>query len=191
MRIVCVSLVVSASVACTGVPSAGMWWAEDALSLPAHYARSLGGPLTAAEARTIKEVSRAQLERAFAGLRISFTDRQDAVWRVEVVRELPGAGEAFTWGLRGWARVGFVHLASNAIQHAPPGAQRPAIVRGIGTGIGRAAAHELAHLIGAGGHNATDADSYEYIHADRPSQYYGELHWTTAGPLLQRRLRPR
>jgi hypothetical protein len=191
MRLLFIGLLVGGSIACSRVPSAGMWWAEGALSLPAHDANRIGGLLTPAEAQTIREVSRAELERAFAGLRISFTDHEDTFWRVEVVHQLPGSGEAYAWGLRGWARVGFVHLASNAIHHAPPGAQRSTIVRGIGAGIGRAAAHELAHLVGAVAHNATDEDSYEYIHADRPSQYYGELHWTVAEPLLRRRLRAR
>jgi hypothetical protein len=33
-------------------------------------------------------------------------------------------------------------------------------------------------------HNDTDENSYEYGSPDRFSQYYGELHWTTAWPLL-------
>ena len=32
-----------------------------------------------------------------------------------------------------------------------------------------------------------DVDSYEYGSPDRQSQYYGELHWTTAWPFLDAR----
>lgn len=35
--------------------------------------------------------------------------------------------------------------------------------------------------------NRTDRTSYEYGNADRPSQYYGELRWTTAWPVLQQK----
>ena len=106
MRILVFSLLVGMTSAACGVPSTGMWWSEGALVLTDHDAGRMGGPLTPEEGRTIEEVSRAELERAFAGLRISFNDRQDAFWRIEVVHQLPGAGEAHTWGLRGSARVG-------------------------------------------------------------------------------------
>jgi hypothetical protein len=33
--------------------------------------------------------------------------------------------------------------------------------------------------------NRTDTGSYEYANADRPSQYYGDLRWTTAWPVLE------
>jgi hypothetical protein len=64
------------------------------------------------------------------------------------------------------------------------------MIEGIGRGIGRVAAHEFAHQIlgSAAMHNATDQYSYEYPSPDRASQYYGELHWTIARPLLQRKL---
>jgi len=38
-------------------------------------------------------------------------------------------------------------------------------------------------------HNRTDENSYEYPSPDRASQYYGELHWTTARPILEQKLR--
>lgn len=61
---------------------------------------------------------------------------------------------------------------------------------GIGRGIGRVAAHEFAHLIlgAAAVHNDLDEDSYEYPSPDRASQHYGQLHWTTAWPLLRQKL---
>jgi hypothetical protein len=77
-----------------------------------------------------------------------------------------------------------------AIAHAPPGALRQALIDGIGLGIGRVAAHELAHaILGTGGSmdNRTDERSYEYFTHNRPSQFYGELHWGGAWPLLLER----
>ena len=38
-------------------------------------------------------------------------------------------------------------------------------------------------------HNKDDENSYEYPSPDRTAQYYGELHWTTARPLLEQTLR--
>jgi hypothetical protein len=51
--------------------------------------------------------------------------------------------------------------------------------------------HEFAHQIlnAADLHNAADENSYEYPSPDRAAQYYGQLHWTTARPLLEKRLR--
>ena len=91
--------------------------------------------------------------------------------------------------LGGSGSVAFAILAHNAIEYAPAGASRQRIVDGIGRGIGRAAIHELAHqALGLDNlsslDNRTDPDSYEYGNADRPSQYYGELTWTTAWPVL-------
>ena len=52
------------------------------------------------------------------------------------------AGESHVFGpLESWGSVGFLILAHNAIQYAPPGASRQTIVEGIGRGIGRAAVH--------------------------------------------------
>jgi hypothetical protein len=60
----------------------------------------------------------------------------------------------------------------------------------MGRGVGRVAIHEFAHqILGVADiHNTDDQDSYEYPSPDRPSQYYGDLHWTHAWPLLQKRL---
>ena len=61
---------------------------------------------------------------------------------------------------------------------------------GIGRGIGSVAAHEFAHQIlgGVAVHDDTDENSYEYPSPDRASQYYGELHWTIAQPLLHQKI---
>jgi hypothetical protein len=82
-------------------------------------------------------------------------------------------------------------VALKAIQYAPADASRATIIDGIGRGIGRVAAHEFAHQILGGNnmHNQTDENSYEFPSPDRASQYYGELHWTTARPILEQKLR--
>ena len=64
------------------------------------------------------------------------------------------------------------------------------MIDGIGRGIGRAAVHELAHqALGLENlayiDNRTDENSYEYGNADRPAQYYGDVRWTTAWPVLK------
>ena len=33
-------------------------------------------------------------------------------------------------------------------------------------------------------HSRDDRDSFEYFSSDRASQYYGDLHWAGAWPLL-------
>ena len=178
--------------------TAGFWYDEDSYALPARAAETLGGPLTGDEFAAIKRISRAELERAFAGLRLQVVDDRAAFWRVEVAHSLrprgplPNAGESLSSGwLGGSGAVSFDLVALKAIQYAPPGASRQTIIDGIGRGIGRVAAHELAHQILGNGemHDRTDENSYEYPSPDRASQYYGELHWTTARPILEQKLR--
>jgi len=182
--------------------AAGFWWADTPLLLSADDARKIGGPLTADELRSIEAISRHEVQRAYAGLRISITDRRQAFWRVAVVGApltvtrnrttypFSFAGQSRVFGpLGGSGSVAFAILAHNAIEYAPAGASRQQIVEGIGKGIGRAAVHEFAHqALGLDNlsslDNRTNPDSYEYGNADRPSQYYGELAWTTAWPVL-------
>jgi hypothetical protein len=179
----------------------GFWWADTPL-LSADDARKVGGPLTADELGSIEAISRHEVRRAYAGLRISITDRRQAFWRVAVVGApltvtrnrttypFSFAGQSRVFGpLGGSGSVAFAILAHNAIEYAPAGASRPQIVEGIGKGIGRAAVHEFAHqALGLDNlsflDNRTDPDSYEYGNADRRSQYYGELRWTAAWPVL-------
>ena len=179
-------------------PRAGFWFEDASFSLPADAATTLGGPLQPRERELIERVSRAELERAFAGLRIAIVPNRDAFWRVEVLRSLPRrgplprAGESLALGsLGGAGGVDFTFVAVLAVRYAPPGAPRQAILEGIGRGIGRVAVHELAHQIlgaAAGVHDRDDGNSYEYHRPDRASQDYGELHWTIAWPHLQERL---
>jgi len=178
--------------------TAGFWYGDEPFALPAPAAEKLGGLLTADELASIKQTSRAELERAFAGLKIHVADDRAAFWRVEVARSLrprgplPNAGESLSFGwLGGSGAVSFELVALKAIHYAPAGASRATIIDGIGRGIGRVAAHELAHqILGVGSmHNQVDENSYEYPSPDRASQYYGELHWTTARPILEQKLR--
>lgn len=183
------------AVACSDVsraPTAGFWYDANTFVLPG--SQSLDG----AELTSMKRLSRAEIDRAFAGLRIHVTDNRHAFWRVAVVqslatkgkRQLPSAGESLPLGLfGGTGAVGFDVVASKAMHYAPAGAARRSVIEAIGRGIGRVAVHEFMHqMLGpAAPHNNTDPDSYEHGSPDRPSQYYGELHWTTAWPLLQRK----
>jgi hypothetical protein len=179
-------------------PTAGFWYDDSPFALPAQAAEKLGGLLTDGELNTIKTISRAEVERAFAGFRIHISDDPAAFWRVAVTRSLrgrgplPNAGESMPLGfLGGSGGVSFDLVALKAIQYAPEGASRRTIIEGIGRGIGRVAAHELAHQIvnASAAHNNADENSYEYPSPDRAAQYYGELHWTTARTLLEHKLR--
>jgi hypothetical protein len=184
---------------------AGFWWADTPFLLSADDAVKVGGPLTADELTSIEAISRDEVRRAYADLRINITQRHGAFWRVAVVGApltmtrnrttypFSFAGESRVFGpLGGSGSVAFAIVAHNAIGYAPAGASRQQIVDGIGRGIGRAAVHELAHqALGLDNisvlDNRTDPDSYEYGNADRPSQYYGDLRWTTAWPVLQQK----
>jgi hypothetical protein len=173
----------------------GFWYESGSFVLPADAMSTLNEPLTADEMKLIKQVSRTEIEQAFSQLRITVTEAPTAFWRVEVLRSLPvrkgqrlpNAGESLALGpLGGTGAIGFDFVALEALHYAPKGASRRSIVEGIGRGIGRVAVHEFMHQIlgAAGGHNDVDENSYEYGSPERSSQYYGELHWTTAWPLL-------
>jgi hypothetical protein len=184
---------------------AGFWWDEPPFVLSVGDAEKIGGPITADELARIQRISRAEVEHAYEGLRISVTEQHDAFWRVAVVgapltttrnritSPFSAAGESRVFGpLGGSGSVAFVMLAHNAIEYAPEGSSRAGIIDGIGRGIGRAAVHELAHqALGLDNvrliDNRSDENSYESDNADRPSQYYGDLRWTTAWPVLKQK----
>ena len=181
---------------------AGFWWDDAPFALSVDDTRKIGGPLSAAELTRVQQISRAEVEDAYKGLRIDITDHHGAFWRVAVVgapltttrnhitSPFSAAGESRVFGpLGGSGSVAFVMLAHNAIEYAPDGASRALIIDGIGRGIGRAAVHELAHqALGLDNvrliDNRTDENSYESGNADRSSQYYGEIRWTTAWRVL-------
>jgi hypothetical protein len=118
-------------------------------------------------------------------------------WRVEVLQslpvrmnqQLPNAGESLALGvLGGTGAVGFDLVALKAIHYTPAGTSRQQVIEGIGRGIGQVAVHEFMHqILGADAVHNDDQTSYECGSPDRPSPYYGELHWTTAWPLLHQK----
>jgi hypothetical protein len=160
----------------------------------------LGGDLTARDLEVIARVARAELTTAFAGLPIVITDRRDATFRIRVIQEVRDrrlrgnwgvAGESFAVpGLGGQGSVSFLFLASGAVGKAPPTMPREEVLEAIGRGIGRTAVHELTHqlLPQAPIHDSRDIRSYEYDSAARDAQYFGEMHWALARPLLEKRL---
>jgi hypothetical protein len=93
-------------------------------------------------------------------------------------------------GLGGQGAVNFQLIAHSAIMFALPETDREAMIEGIGKGVGRAAVHEFAHqfLGSAPIHDSKDTRSYEYGSAARVEQYYGEMHWDIARPLLEKRI---
>ena len=186
----------------TQVVRAGFWFEDVRFDASEVEADRLGGAITREEMARIRTVAMSELRAAFAHLRMEITDDRDATIAVRVVqtlgnprmpRSFPAAGEARgIWPLGGRGAVNFRLLASQAIAHAPEGTDRASKIDAIGRGIGRAAAHELAHLIVGSRdiHHGRDRGSYEYWNADRREQYYGPMHWDVAGPLLKARLEP-
>lgn len=182
--------------------AAAFWFDEEAFHLDRFEVERLRDPLTPHEKSTIASTAQAELRSAYAGLRIVFSDRRDARYQIRVVRHLRNplvrgmntlgiAGESrVVWPARGFGAVSFGVLAGNAVAYAPPEADRGAIIEAIGRGIGRAAAHEFAHLLLPTKplHASTDVTSYEYPSAGRAEQYYGPMHWGLAWPLLVDRL---
>lgn len=181
--------------------SIGLWYDDFPYTLNEDATSKLGGSLEQPDIDAIKRAARGELERAFAGLRVAISDDRNAFWRVRVLRTIgpglrprrvPSSGESYALGpFGGGGTVDFQVAAYGAIHYAPPGATRQEIVDGIGRGIARAAAHEFGHLILAGRFNhtrRTDGPTYEGATSDRAEQYYGEIHWATAWPLLEQKI---
>jgi hypothetical protein len=192
---VAITLTVSA---CAGQRSAeaGFWFEP----VTFRSAR-LGGAITADDRAAIERFARAEVVHAFAGLPIRISDRRDATYRVRVVQAVhdprlrgrwgvAGASHAVP-GLGGQGEVSFDFLAGGATAKSPEQATRADIIAAIGRGIGRTAVHELTHqlLPQAPIHDSPDIRSYEYESAARSEQYFGEMHWNLARPLLEQRLR--
>lgn len=201
--VVCLSLV--ATVQCrsaTHATTAGFWFEQVTFDASEVEADRLGGGVTPAEMQTIHSVAASEFRAAFAGFRVAFSADRDATFKVRVVQTLqdprfpraigPAGESRGIWPLGGQGAVNFRLLASYAIAHAPPGTDRTQAIEAIGRGIGRAAAHELAHqILGSRDfHHTRDVRSYEYRNADRAEQYYGSMHWDVAKPMLLERLGP-
>ncbi len=178
-----------------GEVTAGFWFDPVSYESPL-----LGGPLLPGDLDTIETVARNELAIAFQPFRVTLTNRRDARYRVRVVQELVDhrtlrkswiAGRAYVMrGFGGSGEVSFIYFASGAMTYSPPEATRAELIEAIGRGIGRSAAHELAHqfLAGHDDHPTRDTASYEYHAASRPEQYFGPMHWDVAGPMLAKRL---
>jgi hypothetical protein len=174
---------------------AGFWFEQ----VRFHSVR-LDGEITAADLAVIEPVARRELTQAFAGLPIRFTRNRNALYRLRVMQEVRDPRIRGNWGvagqsislpgLGGQGEVSFSFLANGAVAVAPDDATRAEILEAIGRGIGRTAVHELTHqlLPQAPIHDSTDIRSYEYDSAARREQYFGEMHWALARPLLEQRL---
>jgi hypothetical protein len=175
------------------------FWLEDV----SFQSSRLGEPLTPAEIQRVHDTALAELAAAFDGLRIRFSGNRLARYHVRVVQSVRDA--RLKWpnyvagqsrgmaGFGGGGVVNFTLLASGAVVYAPDDLDRAGIVEAIGRGVGRSAAHEFAHqlLPRAPIHSSRNRASYEFYAASRPEQYYGELRWDHAGPLLRARLAAR
>jgi hypothetical protein len=179
------------------VISAGFWF-QDVTFDSVTFNRRFGGPIDEHEKRAIETLATSELRLAYSGLRVVFSDNRDVHYGVKVVQDFapragpPGpAAQTRTLGpLGGVGAVSFHTTTGLAISYAPPDAKRATVVDAIGRGLGRAAAHEFAHLLlpDVNLHASRDAQSYEYASADRAAQYYGSIHWDTAWPVLLKRL---
>jgi hypothetical protein len=195
---------IAALVVALGLPScardrvaeAGFWFDRVTFDLPLDDVERIGGPVRPEEQLQIESIARAELATAYAGLRIRFTSQPPATFRVSVVQDIParalpvaGASRRLPLG-GGIGEVSFRTLGSQAVGNAPRDATRGRIIDAIGKGIGRTAAHEFAHqlLDHVNLHDTKDPDSYENGISNRPSQFYGTLHWAFARPLLAKTL---
>lgn len=172
------------------------FWVEDV----SFQSSRLGEPLTGAEIIRVHDTALSELMTAFDGLRIRFSGNRLARYHVRVVQSV--RDERLEWqndvagqsrgmaGFGGGGVVNFTLLANGAVVYAPDDLDRAGIIEAIGRGIGRSAAHEFAHqlLPRAALHSSRNRASYEFYAASRPEQYFGELRWDLAGPLLQQRL---
>lgn len=191
-----IAVLVAALARCAGphVTEAGFWFDDVTFELSPRETARLSGAITADERARIAALARSELQTAFGGLRITFSDNRRAFYKVRVRQSLPEAGHAgeslAIVPLGGQGAVSFLTVARWAMHHAPAGADRSTIIGGIGRGLGRVAAHEFAHeiLVGFNFHGTQDRSSYEYETPDRPAQFYGPIHWDTARPLLARKL---
>ena len=178
------------------VAEAGFWFDRVTFDLPLDDVERIGGPVRSEEQLQIESIARAELATAYAGLRIRFTSQPPATYRVSVVQDIParalpvaGASRRLPLG-GGIGEVSFRTLGSQAVGNAPRDANRARIIEAMGKGIGRTAAHEFAHQIldHVNLHDTKDPDSYENGISNRPSQFYGTLHWAFARPLLAKTL---
>ena len=178
----------------------GFWFdpiSPDTLqTLPERFGDEIG----AADLKKIESIAVAEITHAFRDFQVVLTSPKEASYRVRVVDTLrlpfaprapgPSAESRSIPGFGGQGAVSFRLIAHSAIAFAPADADRAEMIAGMGRGIGRAAVHEFIHqLLGSTSiHHTTDTRSYEYDSASRVEQYYGEMHWDIARPLIAKRI---
>jgi hypothetical protein len=168
--------------------TAGFWFEDVSAATPTGLLDRIGGPLSADEFSIIDTVAQRELHAAFAGSRLQLSSSRSSMYRVRVLdrvrgtRMLPAAGVSRALpGRRGDGAVDFSFVADSAAFYAAANASRRDIVEAIGRGIGRTAAHELAHQLAPTFplHRTTDKRSYGYPEL-RAEHFYGELRWGAA-----------
>jgi hypothetical protein len=195
LRLPCSLVIGVAAVACARGPVELGFWLE-----PVSYASPrLDAPISSAELATIETIARDEIVSAFDHFSVVVTASRRARYHVRVVQELRDrrfrrdvrvAGESRgAAGFGGSGAVSFEFIASGAMVYAPHDAGREELLAAIGRGIGRSAVHEFAHqlLPRTPIHDTVDRRSYEFYSAARPEQYFGDVHWDLAGPLLHAR----
>lgn len=180
------------------VATAGFWFDGVTFAVPTLDRR--GEPLTAGEQARIERAAHDACAAAFADLRLDIAPIPTAHYRVRVVQQFRprrwgfAAAESRAFGACGGdGAIDFVTMAEAAVSLAPPGTTRGELVDAIGRGLGRVAAHELAHQIlpERDLHHSRDGSSYDAGNVYEPAQFYGPMHWDLAGPWLLEALGPR
>lgn len=201
-RLLIACIVVSGTLACSAgarprIADAGFWFDTVSYDLTGS-----GGPLTATELRLVEKAALEEIRGGFEGLAIRVSNNRRARYSITVVQHLydlrvQWSREVFgnARGVRGFGgsgAVNFYAVASAAAAYAPENATRQNVIDAIGRGVGRVAIHEFTHLFlpRASIDASDDPLSYEYGHAARREQYYGELRWGFAKAMLLRELGP-
>jgi hypothetical protein len=164
----------------------------------------LGGPVSAAELKTIDAIARAEIEQAFQRFEVTVTGNRNARFRVVVIPALRDnkllrrsgtyAGESrAVAGFGGSGAVSFEYVANGAMVFAPDDASRAEMIAALGRGIGRVAIHEFLHqlLPKFPTHDSKDRESYEGNSPALIEGYFGDLHWDIAAAALEQRLKRR
>jgi hypothetical protein len=200
-RALVIALLVAGAVSCSAIdrarPVEASFRLENGLS---YDLVGSGGPVTARELAIVEDAALDEIRRAFAGIAVRFLPRREARYTVTVVPRLYdlrlrrtsdvfGNARAMR-GLGGRGAVSFYAVASSAEAYAPEGATRADVIAAIGRGVGRVAIHEFIHLFlpRAPIDSSRDPLAFEYGHAARRAQYYGELRWGVARAALLREL---